>query len=288
MTNWTPKQQQAVEFWKAARRRAARVELDEPDGVLDFSELTFPDDPSGEYLRGVRFEGETDFSSATFEGDADFSGAEFVGGVKWNDAFFKHDVIFDGARIDGAFDFRCHFQRGSDIQAMDVEIANPEDGISLFRTAKNAARARSDSWAEGEYHFREQCAIAAKNRQESRWHWRPFARDNRPLVYLNSFVGRWVYGYGERPMRPLLWGAAIVFLCAWVYWLFGAVCTDAGTRVASFGTNLYFSVVTFTTLGYGDFRPEPGWPRILCSAEAILGAATMATFIVCLTRKYTR
>ncbi len=285
--NWTPKQQQAVEFWRAARRRAQRSVEGEQD-VLDFSELTFPDDPAGEYLRGVKFAGPADFTNTNFEGHADFSGAEFCGEVKFNDAHFKHDAIFDGATISAAFDFRCHFQRGSDIQAMDVEVDNPEDGITLFRTAKNAARARSDSYAEGEYHFLERCAITAKNHKESRWRWRLFARDSKLMVRMNSFFGRWFYGYGERPVRPLIWGTGLVFLCAWIYWHFGAICTDTGHRVASFGTNLYFSVVTFTTLGYGDFRPEPGWPRMLCSVEAILGAATMATFIVCLTRKYTR
>ena len=286
--NWTPKQQQSVEFWADVRRRAQRAEAQEPAGSLDFSGLTFPADPSGDYLRGVTFAGKADFTRTRFEGDADFSDAVFLADVKFKDAHFMHDAMFDGARICRAFDFRCHFQRGCDVQAMDVQITNPQEGISLFRTAKNAARARSDSYAEGEYHFREQCAIAAKNVRESRWRWRALARDSRLLVRMNSFFGRWFYGYGERPVRPLVWGAAIVFLCALIYWRFGAVCTDTGQRVASFGTNLYFSVVTFTTLGYGDFRPEPGWPRILCSAEAILGAATMATFIVCLTRKYTR
>jgi hypothetical protein len=33
---------------------------------------------------------------------------------------------------------------------------------------------------------------------------------------------------------------------------------------------LYFSTVTFSTLGYGDITPPPGW-RLLCSLEAING-----------------
>jgi len=53
------------------------------------------------------------------------------------------------------------------------------------------------------------------------------------------------------------------------------------------GEAFHFSVVTFTTLGYGDFEPKPRW-RWLADLEAVLGAALLATFVVCLTRKYMR
>lgn len=46
--------------------------------------------------------------------------------------------------------------------------------------------------------------------------------------------------------------------------------------------------MTFTTLGYGDFQPKPDLCRILAGAEAFMGAALMALFIVALTRKYMR
>jgi voltage-gated potassium channel Kch len=48
-----------------------------------------------------------------------------------------------------------------------------------------------------------------------------------------------------------------------------------------------FSVVTFTTLGYGDLQPTPNM-RWLSGIEAFLGAALMAMFIVALARKFTR
>jgi hypothetical protein len=48
---------------------------------------------------------------------------------------------------------------------------------------------------------------------------------------------------------------------------------------------LYFSVVTFTTLGYGDFQPAVGLSRFFASLEAIIGAFTMALFAYTLARK---
>ncbi len=57
----------------------------------------------------------------------------------------------------------------------------------------------------------------------------------------------------------------------------------------TFADSLYFSAVTFTTLGYGDYRPVANstW-RLFAAAEAFMGAALMAMFIVALTRKYMR
>jgi len=44
----------------------------------------------------------------------------------------------------------------------------------------------------------------------------------------------------------------------------------SGEAITSFWDYLYFSAVTFTTLGYGDFRPcEPG--RVYAAIEAIFG-----------------
>ena len=50
----------------------------------------------------------------------------------------------------------------------------------------------------------------------------------------------------------------------------GIVDTLDSTQAENAGTYLYFSVVTFSTLGYGDFRPEPE-ARFAAASEAILG-----------------
>ncbi len=41
----------------------------------------------------------------------------------------------------------------------------------------------------------------------------------------------------------------------------------------------YFSVVTQTTLGYGDFTPAPGWPRALAMLQPMLGTFYLAVTI---------
>jgi voltage-gated potassium channel Kch len=42
---------------------------------------------------------------------------------------------------------------------------------------------------------------------------------------------------------------------------------------------LYFSVVTLTTLGYGDIAPAMPAARMLCSLEAVIGQLFVAVFI---------
>jgi hypothetical protein len=54
-----------------------------------------------------------------------------------------------------------------------------------------------------------------------------------------------------------------------------------------FGTCLYYSVVTFTTLGYGDITPI-GWSRLFAAFEAFTGSFTIALFVVVFVKKMTR
>ena len=50
---------------------------------------------------------------------------------------------------------------------------------------------------------------------------------------------------------------------------------------------LYFSIVTFTTLGYGDIAPV-GLARAVACSEALLGAFMMALFIFVFCRRMVR
>ena len=59
--------------------------------------------------------------------------------------------------------------------------------------------------------------------------------------------------------------------------------------------NYYFSVVTFTTLGFGDLYPnstkgflEIPWFRVLAALEAFIGAFMMALFVVVASKRIMR
>lgn len=52
--------------------------------------------------------------------------------------------------------------------------------------------------------------------------------------------------------------------------------------------SFYFSIVTFTTLGYGDFSPGNGISRLMANLVSVLGLLLSSLFLVTLVRKYGR
>ncbi|RJG38625.1 ion channel [Motilimonas pumila] len=104
-------------------------------------------------------------------------------------------------------------------------------------------------------------------------------------------------GYGEDPIRVVIFSILLIFISAVLYFFFGI--SFAGDIVrfephASIGHNLfsfleclYYSVVTFTTLGYGDFTPV-GLSRGIAAIEAFTGSFTIALFVVVFVKKMTR
>lgn len=51
---------------------------------------------------------------------------------------------------------------------------------------------------------------------------------------------------------------------------------------------LYFSIITFTTIGYGDLYPVGAWAKILVGIESLGGAILIALFIFVLGRQVAR
>lgn len=114
---------------------------------------------------------------------------------------------------------------------------------------------------------------------------------------LSSKVIDLLCGYGEKTFRVIGCAALFVWLNSIMYFLLGI---RYGTEILRFeGTqgllenareyllSLYFSVVTLTTLGYGDIAPI-GASRFFAATEAFLGAFMMALFVLVFGRKMIR
>ena len=104
-------------------------------------------------------------------------------------------------------------------------------------------------------------------------------------------------GYGERPFRVVICSLLLIFGCALLFFATGVAEVggvsgydgQVGTadNLENFLNILYFSVVTFTTLGYGDISPV-GIARLIAAIEAFLGTFVMALFVVVFVKKMTR
>jgi uncharacterized protein YjbI with pentapeptide repeats len=107
-----------------------------------------------------------------------------------------------------------------------------------------------------------------------------------PYMEYLSLLVRWVMsglvllitGYGERPFRVVV--AALILILGYS----GLYCIPGAISGHGFSDALYFSVVTFTTLGYGDVLPHGAF-RLLAGSEALSGILFTGLFLFCLGRK---
>jgi len=108
----------------------------------------------------------------------------------------------------------------------------------------------------------------------------------RILYWLFLSISAFFWGHGERPFRAFAFAVLAVFFFALIYTR-GLITDGSAVFKPDFLQSFYFSVITFTTVGYGDFTPL-GINRALVMLEAFCGLFTVPLFIVGLTRKYLR
>ena len=101
-------------------------------------------------------------------------------------------------------------------------------------------------------------------------------------------------GYGEKPGRLIGFSMIFIVICAIGHFFTGFydgdtlihyyTHTSLQTNFYQFLKSLYFSIVTFTTLGYGDITPT-GIGRIISAIEAFIGSFTIALYVVVFVRR---
>jgi len=252
-------------------------------GVVTFKNALFRRDAK---FRTAVFNGYCLFGGAVFEGSARFANTHFVKGVNFSQVKFFNQTDFGGvyssSRAVPVYDsiFFKRRQYGED--------------ESFWRFVKQSAQEAGYYHLAGECFYNERCGRL----------WQKFrGRDYdglSPLKKLTRLVwgvrllpelvfGRLLFGYGERPVRVLVASALIVVFCAFFYSRPDSLIYRGGQAEPSFLQGLYFSTITFTTLGYGDLFPAPdGFCRLVAMTEAVAGGCLIALFIVCLAKRFSR
>ena len=89
----------------------------------------------------------------------------------------------------------------------------------------------------------------------------------------------------DRASGQTLLGAVSAYLLIALAFNFGFLAVDASQSTPFFGTEepstsfMYFSLVTVTTLGYGDLSAVEPFGRLLTTIEAVIGQVYLVTFV---------
>lgn len=153
-----------------------------------------------------------------------------------------------------------------------------------------------------EYHIRKQEAERGHH-----WQRRYETKPRKSLLHTGRYVAmtanKWLTNHGESLQRILAWAVGVVLLSALLYPLVGGVGSNmggeqviheldpemsAGEIGSVYARSLYFSVITFSTIGYGIHFPAGTGSRILVGLESLAGAVLVALFIFVLGRRTAR
>ena len=97
--------------------------------------------------------------------------------------------------------------------------------------------------------------------------------------WLSSMFLKLLWGYGERPLRLLVSAAAAIVAFGVVQYALDGVPGE------TLGAHLYFSGITFMTIGYGDLVPVAPLPRFLAVLEGAVGISVIGMLIASWTKK---
>lgn len=95
--------------------------------------------------------------------------------------------------------------------------------------------------------------------------------------------------YGTKPYRVFLTMLALVFSFAGIFsGIVPFIQVSEHAIFDGYGRGLYFSIITFFTIGYGDITPASWGAAVLAGIEGFLGVFFMSYFTVAIVRKTLR
>ena len=252
-------------------------------------------------FRGVRFYGRSYFRTVEFCGYGLFNGSLFSDEAHFTNTCFTRGGNFSKVRFEGRTDFAGVYARSKSVpvyESVHFSRHGYGDDETFWRFIKQAAQEAGHYQQAGESFYNERCAHFWRRFRGSSYTelsaGKKILRIISGIRLLPELVfGRWLFGYGERPTRVLFASAAVVLVCALFYWSPYSQLTmrsDLTGDASRLLDGLYFSVTTFTTLGFGDMYPDQQHLLTRCVAmgEALCGAFLMALFVVTLSKRYSR
>lgn len=283
------------------------------NGDVDFSNANFKGNANlhastftGDvFFNNAIFTGNACFSYATFNKNADFSFTCFSGDAEFKFAHFSEDTIFVSASLGTSADFADVIMK---FPASFTSVKFSENTLGkmlwnyllcplifLFTIGKVMLKQKTIT---NFYQFNTEVVMARSTNpylkryiDDEQWikSWRYSSILRRGLFYIWEATSH----CGRSFILWMLWSIAIAIVFAFIYQAFGCDSItfnveDLKGQQPGLKGYIYYSVVTFTTLGFGDIIPRTNWARFAVGTEVVLGYVMLGGLLSIFSNKLAR
>ncbi|BBM88232.1 pentapeptide repeat-containing protein [Candidatus Uabimicrobium amorphum] len=263
-------------------------------------------------FNNVYFGEQISFRNAQFAEDAVFSGAFCSLELDLRKINVAQELTLKGANInrrlnlaEASFDQISFYNMVTDViaivpQQIDGKLRGDKhdnNSMDVERTSQEYLALKKSFSIQG-MHDEEDWAYW-KFRRNKRHHSSIKAKQNKNIFVLakNTFEKILIdYGsnYGTHPFRITFLAGFLIAAFGTFYWMFPDQLILEGDEITkgqhpTLSQCIYFSVMAFTTMGFGDIHPDfYGWLKAVVAFEALVGIITMTLFVGTYARKIVR
>lgn len=227
--------------------------------------------------------------------DKKYSKVKVFMGVVFNGQNLVMDSVHNLPRLDG-----IKFDECSKFILLDTKYEKEHyiNGKINYRIARNQANKIGDYERIGYYYYKERAYASRIIKAEDY----PVYKDYLSSKFFDS-LSKYTVGYGERPWNILTVSILTISIFAFLYMFVGIKTLDNEligismktinqyplTKIISTYIDLwYFSMITFTTVGYGDMIVTTTLGKMLVSLEVFLGITIGAAWTSVIIKKMIR
>ena len=250
-------------------------------------------------FKNCKFKGEVSFKSCIFYGEVIFKNVKFNDyltskKVFMNSRLYGQKILFENIknipRLDGFIFSQCSKVL---LKNIDYKKADYENAKINYRIAKNQCNTTGNYEMVSSYYYKERYYGGKGLKKEE------FTSDYQYFkTKFLDFLSRVIFGYGERPINVFLISFIIISIFAIFYFVVGVKNNGVLVKINyvknknelfKYYIDLwYFSMITFSTVGYGDITVVSDFGKILVSIEVFLGVTMGATWASVIFRKMSR
>ena len=188
-----------------------------------------------------------------------------------------HNCNFNAVCDFARFDSQCKFTYDRN------DKFSYQSESDFYKEVTNLFADSNDYTQAGEYYYRKRKALMLESvfswKHISNEKFRMSKKEKRIFNIKTFFKGIadvfnfLCWGFGEKPSRALVISFVVILLSSGVYYFNEKSSTQTLTE------SLYFSIVSFTTLGFGDITQKTGFLRLFSALESLSGLVLMGLFL---------